>query len=231
MPLPSQKAPRKVFGAVSKLRSKPESSAPTAPQATTEESVVPDAAEKIAATGADPAEGVWKLTLNHKPPPGSNIIVFLPVCDDPSNGLMISPGASSPPPVAPALDPSGRGDQAGPVCHTALDLSKKCIPSNSIPPVSIKKEPEELKIAGRPDERLNGSGPESKSEEGQKTNDVAQTIETDSEHLEPASAGTTLPILITDVRTEAPGAGVGAAGSSQRAQREAQVEAEHRSPA
>lgn len=143
---------------------------------------------------------------------------------------MVSPGASSSPPVAPALDLSGR-DKPGPVCHTALDLSKKCFPSNSIPPVSIKKEPEELKIVGRPDECLNSSSPQNKSKQGKKTNDVAKTIEMDSKNLEPTSMDTPLPILITDVRTEAPGAEVGEAESSQRAQREIKVEAEHRSPA
>lgn len=185
--------------------------------------------EKIATTGADPA-GVWKITLNHKPPPGSNIIVFLPVCEDPSNGLTISPGTSSSPQVASALDLSS-GDKQGPVCDAALDLSKKCISSNSLPPVSIKKEPGALKIVGRRDERLNSSSAEIKSKKGKKTNGVAKTIEIDTKNLEPTSMETTLPILITDVRTEAPGAEVGAPESFQQAQREIKMEVEHRSPA
>lgn len=198
-----------MFGGSFKLNSKPESSASNVPQATTKKSVVPDAVEKIATTGTDSAEGVWKITLNHKPPPGSNIIVFLPVCEDPSNGLIISPGASSAPQVAPALDFSSRDKQV-PVCDAALDLSKKCISSNSIPPVSIKKEPEELKIVGRRDDCLNSGSADIKLKEGRKRNGVATTIEIDSKNPEPISMDTTLPILITDVRTEAPGAEVGA---------------------
>lgn len=176
-------------------------------------------------SGAGPAEGMWKLTLNHKPLPGSNIIVFLPVCDDPSKSrLIVSPGTSSTPQAAPTLDLSG--NEQFPVLNSALDLSKRGVPSGSIPPLSIKTEPEELNIVRKGD-----SCTEIESKEGNKTSVVAKTIASDTKKIESMSIETKLPILITDVRTEAPGAEVGAPESCQQAKNEIKMEVEHRNPA
>lgn len=192
--------------------SQQESSASSVPAVTRKESVIPDAAEKVTTSGAGPAEGMWKLTLNHKPLPGSKIIVFLPVCDDPSKSqLIVSPGTSSTTQAAPTLDLSG--NEQFPVLNSALDLSKRCVPSGSIPPLSIKTEPEELNIVGKGD-----SCTEIESKEGNKTSVVAETIASDTKNIE--SIETKLPILITDVRTEAPGAEGGAPESCQQAKNE-----------
>lgn len=188
---------------------------------TRKEFVIPDSVGKFPTTGAGPAEGMWKITLSHKPPPGSNIIVFLPVCEDPSkNQLIVSPGTSSTTQVSPALDFSS-GHEQFPICDSALDLSNKCISSDTIPPQSIKTEPEKPNIVGKRDDILN-SCTETESKEGNKTSLVAKT------HL---SMATTLPILITDVRTEVPSAEIGAPESCQQAKKEMKMEVEHRSPA
>lgn len=205
-----QKSPKKVFGGSSKRRSEPESSASSVPAVRRKEPTTPDAVEKITTTSAGPAEGIWKITLNQKPPPVSNIILFLPVCENLSNNqLIVSPGSSSTPQVAPALD-FPTGNKQLPVCNLALDLSKKCISSDSIPPPSIKTEPEER------DEIL-----KSESKEDKKTSFVAKTVALDTKNLEPMES--TLPILITDVRTEAQGAECGAPESCQLAKKEIQM--------
>lgn len=196
---------------------------------TRKQSVIPDAVEKITTTGTGPAEGTWKLTLNHKPPPGSNIIVFLPVCKDPSNNqLIVSPGTTLTPQVAPALDFSS-GNEQFPVFTSALDLSKKCISSDSISPLSIKTEREDLNIVGKRDEILN-SCTEIASKKGNKTSVVTKTIALDTKKFGPVSMESTLPILITDVRTEASGAEVGAPESCQQVNKEIKLVVEHRSP-
>lgn len=179
------------------------------------EPTIPDAVEKkIATTSAGPAEGLWKITLNNKPPPVSNIILFVPVCKDSSNDqLMVSPGPSSTPQVAPAPD---LGNKQFPVCNPALDLSKKSLSSDSIS-LSIKAEPEESNNVGKQGEILN-CGPEIELKEANKTSAAAKTVALDTKNLEPMES--TLPILITDVRTEAQGAEIGAPESCQLAKKE-----------
>lgn len=139
--------------------------------------------------------------------------MFLPVCKDSSNNLIISPGASSTAHFPPALDLSS-GIKHVPDCNAALDLSKKCNSSNSL--LSVKKEPN------------NSRDTEIKLQKGKKTNGVSETTDVDTKSFEPLSMETTLPILITDVRSEAPGAEVDAPESFQQVQRELKMEVEHR---
>lgn len=194
------------------------------------ESVIPEAAEETTTTSPGQADGMWTLTLNHKPLPGSNIIVFLPVCEDANkNPVMVSPGTSSAPEAAAPLDISS-GNEKLPVCNSALDLSKKCTPSDSIPSLSIKTEPNEPHIVGKREE-IPISCTDIESKESTKTSVTASTIAPDTKNVKLMSTETKLPILITDVRTEAPGAEVGAPRSCQQVKKEIKMEVEHRSPA
>lgn len=179
---------------------------------TREEPTIPDDVENI--TGrAGPAEEPGKLTLNQEPPPLSNIILLLPVCENLSNNqLMVSPGTSVTPPVTPALE-----NEPFPVCKPALDLSRQRISSVPTPPLSIKTEPEEPSGVGKQDDMPNGS-PEIELKEASETSFVAKTIGLDTQNLEQMES--TLPILITDVRTEAEGAEAGAPESCPPAKKE-----------
>ncbi|XP_078109396.1 uncharacterized protein LOC144519831 [Sander vitreus] len=52
--------------------------------------------------GSGTSDGLWKLTLDKQPPPGVNLVVFLPVCATQTNDLTL-PSASSPTLLVPAM--------------------------------------------------------------------------------------------------------------------------------
>ncbi|XP_023124582.2 zinc finger protein 668 [Amphiprion ocellaris] len=124
--------------------------------------------------GSAPSDRLWKLTLNKQPPPGVELVVFVPVCPTQTNGLPLSsaipqtlpvtamqalPQASSP------LLPGNLGVNAAlgaPLDlvtgikqdpEAPLDLSKKRSSSESaptnIPLPPVKSEPEEREISGQ----------------------------------------------------------------------------------
>ncbi|KAM3614590.1 uncharacterized protein V6R79_016524 [Siganus canaliculatus] len=109
------------------------------------------------AAAASP-DGLWKLTLDKQPPPGMNLVVFLPVCPPEANGLsqpgsalQVQPAhlaltAAIGAPLSERLD-LATGIKQDPVCEEPMDLSKK---SKSVPSDRlvhpIKREPEEFEI-------------------------------------------------------------------------------------
>ncbi|XP_010786242.1 zinc finger protein 572 [Notothenia coriiceps] len=117
--------------------------------------------------GSVPSDGLWKLTLDKQPPPGVNLVVFLPVCASQTTGLNL-PSASSP--TLPVLALQGQPQEAllhtsgvplnghlnldngiNPECEAPLDLSKKCNSSKSAPSnISLlpKREPGEWDTTG-----------------------------------------------------------------------------------
>lgn len=216
-----------------------------APAATTNDSSSPRTTTEIATTdaGPGPADGFWKITLDKQPPPGVSLVLFLPVCEDQSNSLMLPSGASSTPPLLsmqahlqnPGTNSALRaqltaplnfvsGNKQVPVCDVPLDLSKKYISSksNDISPQSIKGEPQKLRISGKAEEGLHWLSTEIKSNQEKQTNGVEKTVE-----LMPSE--TTPPILITDVHSL--GVEFDTPGSFQQAPREIKMEVESSSPA
>ncbi|XP_033983982.1 zinc finger protein 878 [Trematomus bernacchii] len=117
--------------------------------------------------GSVPSDGLWKLTLDKQPPPGVNLVVFLPVCASQTPGLNL-PSASSP--TLPVLALQGQPQEAlphtsgvplnghlnldngiNPECEAPLDLSKKCNSYKSAPSnISLlpKSEPGEWDTTG-----------------------------------------------------------------------------------
>ncbi|XP_072316967.1 uncharacterized protein [Eucyclogobius newberryi] len=115
----------------------------------------------------DPTKGCWKLSLDKPPPPGINLLLFLPVGQTQSRNLLLPcavPQALSvpeiPPPTALVSNGSVEGTPAnagsGAVCKretnpTPLDLSTKTSPQRSAPEnapsASIKSEAEEVEVS------------------------------------------------------------------------------------
>ncbi|XP_061919216.1 zinc finger protein 668 [Entelurus aequoreus] len=104
------------------------------------------------ASGADPADGCWKLTLNKTPPPGLDLVLLVP------DGLSVSPNVSQKVPAHPQKILWTVVDDTD--CEP-LDLSKKassppvpCGPTPSDIPVSaVKSEQMELEITREAEER------------------------------------------------------------------------------
>ncbi|XP_029307269.1 zinc finger and SCAN domain-containing protein 2 [Cottoperca gobio] len=71
--------------------------------------------------GYGPSDGLWKLTLNKRPPPGVKLVVFLPVCATQTNDLTLPPATSLTQPV-PAMQ--GQTQDALP------PLSNECLGGN-----------------------------------------------------------------------------------------------------
>ncbi|XP_070690928.1 oocyte zinc finger protein XlCOF6 [Pempheris klunzingeri] len=123
--------------------------------------------------GSSPADGVWKLTLNKRPPPGVKLVLFLPVTPTQTTGPAL-PSAVSQTLPGPAMQVQpqaalltvshenlGVNAAAGvapmdlvteikqdPDCEAPLDLSKKCNSStsalNDIPLLPVKSEPDKF---------------------------------------------------------------------------------------
>lgn len=144
------------------------------PAALVTDSSSPGLVTEGVSAGSSPSDGLWKLTLDKQPPPGVNLVLFVPVCPTQTNGLTL-PSALSPTlpgptlqvqpqhlgvnvalgaPLSAALDLVTRIRQY-PECEAPLDLSMKCSSSQSalsnIPIPPIKSEPEEFEISGEAD--------------------------------------------------------------------------------
>ncbi|XP_073340645.1 uncharacterized protein [Pagrus major] len=156
-------------------RPKPDSSTPTntvtKPAAPVNDSSSPGPVTEAESAGSSPADGLWKLTLDKQPPPGVNLVLFVPICPTQSNGLTL-PSALSPtlPGSAVQFQPQHLGANAAlgapldapldlvtgikrdPEYDAPLDLSKKCNSSKSavgdIPLLPVKSEPEDFEISG-----------------------------------------------------------------------------------
>lgn len=111
----------------------------------------------------DSAEGCWKLSLDKPPPPGVNLVLFLPVCQTDTDSLIMP---CSVPQVMPVPRTLSNGLTAvGELSTNAggsvkqepnpipLDLSKNSTSSMSTvknePRPSIKSEPEEFEVSGQ----------------------------------------------------------------------------------
>lgn len=152
--------------------------------------------------GSGPSDGLWKLTLDKKPPPGVKLVVFLPVCPTQTNGLPLPsavpqtlsvpamqalPQAASPPfisngcfggnaafgvPLNTPLD-LFTGNKGDP--EEPLDLSKKCDSSKS-----AKTDIPLLPIKSEPEE-LEISGQANGTERQQVNNyDSKMIVKTDT---------------------------------------------------
>ncbi|KAM4580861.1 uncharacterized protein PAE49_005557 [Odontesthes bonariensis] len=148
--------------------------------------------------GSAPSDGLWSLTLDKEPPPGMNLVLFLPVCPTQTNGLVSAvpqtlPVAAVQPLPQASLSPASnnellgvkgalgaslhpplqlltgvKGDTVAP-----LDLSKKCNPSKSeVSDVPIKSEPVDFEASGQ----ANGTEPQ----EAQKHRSREEIIKTDA---------------------------------------------------
>lgn len=108
--------------------------------------------EAVPAASCSP-DGLWKLTLNKNPPPGVKLLLFLPVCASPANGLTLPSAHLHPqhlgvnaafglPLVAPLDFATGVGQVPG--CDAPLDLSKNFLQA-------VKGEPAEIEMSGEAD--------------------------------------------------------------------------------
>ncbi|XP_039974728.1 zinc finger protein 358 [Xiphias gladius] len=154
-----------------KLNAKPDPSSPANtvtlpavvsnnPAVPVKDSVSPGLVTGGVSTGSGPSDRLWKLTLDKQPPPGVELVLFLPVCPSRTNSLplpsaipqtlpvpamRVQPHASLPPvsctgrlgvnaalgvPLNTPLD-LVTGIKRDPECETPLDLSKKCNSSKS----------------------------------------------------------------------------------------------------
>ncbi|KAJ0000256.1 hypothetical protein NQD34_012098 [Periophthalmus magnuspinnatus] len=115
----------------------------------------------------DPSKGCWKLSLDKPPPPGVNLLLFLPVGQTQNSNLLLPcavPQVVTVPEIQVqttlALNGIVRETQVntvlGATCkqetnHGPLDLSNKTCPQKpdpeSAPTVSIKSEAEEVKVS------------------------------------------------------------------------------------
>ncbi|XP_071757750.2 uncharacterized protein LOC139913594 [Centroberyx gerrardi] len=87
------------------------------PAAPVEESGSPKNVTGGASNGSGPAEAVWQLTLDKRPPPGVKLVLFVPVSSSLANGLAFPSTVPQAPPVPDiqvqphvALPPAPRGE-------------------------------------------------------------------------------------------------------------------------
>lgn len=173
-------------------------------------------------------DGLWKLTLDKEPPPGVNLVLFLPVCPNQTNGLTL-PSEASPTLPGPGMQvqPQHLGvnaalgaSQMAPLdlvtgikqdagCEAPLDLSKKSNLSKSalsdIPLQPIKSEPGEVKVSGEADdtegqELQDGNNKVIKLNPGETS--TKDKVEIDPMDVAPNKVKTTSPGPITDFKNE-----------------------------
>ncbi|KAM8826173.1 uncharacterized protein ACB058_019564 [Synchiropus picturatus] len=97
-----------------------------------------------AAMRSDPSDGCWKLTLDKNPPPGTNLLLFLPVQVQPTAGDATDPGALQNHPVKPENRPHQKVEPDAPLDFSTA--TKTTSNNAAMPPV--KNEPEETEISG-----------------------------------------------------------------------------------
>lgn len=140
-------------------------SLPTAPE---NDSSSPGLVTEGESPGPAPVDGSWKLTIDREPPPGVDLLLFLPVSPSQTNGLTL-PSVISPTIPGPVIQVQPQhlrlnaahgaqliapldlltGFKQDPECNEPLDLSKKSSKSalSQIPLRPIKSEPEDLEIS------------------------------------------------------------------------------------
>ncbi|XP_034410118.1 zinc finger protein 668 [Cyclopterus lumpus] len=144
-------------------KKKPDSSLPTAamppavlhnPAAPVKDSRSPGLVTGGVSAGTGQSDGLWKLTLNEQPPPGVNLVVFLPVGTTQTDSLTPT-SAGSPALGAMANGPLNlvAGIKRDPQWEAPLDLSNKCNLStstlSSVPLPPITSEPGEFESQER----------------------------------------------------------------------------------
>lgn len=186
-------------------------------------------------TGSPPAassEGLWALTIEEKPPPGVNLVVFVPV--DPTSEVPTLPvsAVQTLPQASPLLSSNNQlGVNAAfevqlntsleflpglTDAEAPLDLSKKCNSPKSaesdIPLLHVKIEPEEFDVSKRMNctenqvAKRKKNGAETRETDGYST---AKRCKTEPGVLSPLSAQTALPELTVDIKKAPPSPGSG----------------------
>lgn len=180
-----------------------------------------------AVTESTNSDGLWKLTLDKQPPPGVNLVLFLPVCPTQTSDLTRASGISQTLPVPAmqvqsqvALSPDSSNGQLGvsaafgvslspPLdlvtgikqeCETPLDLSKKCNSSKS-----ASSDIPLLPIKSEPEEfEILGPGSSTEREEVFKTKPGANTEvkELKMDSMDLRTYNTASPGLMVDVKRE-----------------------------
>lgn len=133
----------------------------TVPDAPVKDSASPDLVTGgLSDTGSAPSDGLWKLTLDKQPPPGVNLVLFLPVCQSNSMALPstvpqtiqipdVQVGEKAELNVPVDLVAGIKQDPEG---EAPLDLSKNVKSSESatsvVPLLPVKIEPEEFEVSG-----------------------------------------------------------------------------------
>lgn len=179
--------------------------------------------------GPGPVDGSWKLTIDREPPPGVDLLLFLPVSPSQTNGLTL-PSVMSPTVPGPVIQLQSQhlglnaahgakliapldlltGFKHDPECNEPLDLSKKSKPSTStlshIPLQTIKSEPEDLEISaesGVPETReFQNDKAIVESNSGQRTHGKENLSKVGSIDLTPVNVRKTPTELLTDIKNE-----------------------------
>lgn len=189
--------------------------------------VSPEAVTEGVSTNSAQSDGLWKLTLDKQPPPGVNLVLFLPVCPTQTNDLTLASGIPQTLPVPAvqvqpqvALSPVSSNGQLGvntafevplstplnlatgikqdPECEAPLDLSKKCNSSKS----ALRDIPL-LSIKSEPEEFEilgAGNGTEKKKEVFKTKPGANAEVKQDSRDLTTDSIAS--PGLMVDVKKE-----------------------------
>lgn len=199
------------------------------PDPPVKDSVSPEPVTEGVSTNSAQSDGLWKLTLDKQPPPGVNLVLFLPVCPTQTNDLTLASRIPQTLPVSAmqvqpqvALSPVSSSGHLGvntafgvplstplnlatgikqdPEFEAPLDLSKKCNSSKS----ALSDIPL-LPIKNEPEEfEILGAGNGTEREEVFKTKPGANTqvkqLKTDSMDL--TTYSTASPGLMGDVKKE-----------------------------
>lgn len=153
------------------------------PDPPVKDSISPETMTEGVSTNSGQSDGLWKLTLDKQPPPGVNLVLFLPVCQTQTNDMALASGIPQTLPVSAmqvqpqvALSPVPSNGQLGvnsafgvplstpqdlvtgikqdPEREAPLDLSMKCNSSK----YALNNIPL-LPIKGEPEEfKISGAG-------------------------------------------------------------------------
>lgn len=218
-----------------KLDTRPDSSSPTnmvtLPTAPENDSRSPGLVTEGVSPGPGPVDGSWKLTIDREPPPGVDLLLFLPVSPSQTNGLTL-PSVISPTMPGPVIQVQPQhlglnaahgaqlmtpldlltGFKQDPECNEPLDLSKKSKPSKSAlshtPLQPIKSEPEDLEISAesgvteRQEFQYDNSKAIVESNSGQRTHGKEKLSEVGSIDLTPVNVKKTTTELLKDIKNE-----------------------------
>lgn len=214
--LPGKKDPKKDANMTPGTAFEAASNSPAAPA--TDPSRPRPPRTETASSDSGPSDGLWTLTLDEKPPPGMNLVVFLPVCPTQTDGLPVAavrPLPQGSPPSLSSTELLGASAATGATLNaclelvagftgqereTPLDLSKKPNSTQPLtsdtPLVSIKSEPSEYEISGT----AYGSGEQRKRHEQMDMCSEAKRCKTEPSVLSPLSAHTASPPPSVDVK-------------------------------